>query len=278
VLAPVLAPPTTHEHATPPVERALLPGPTPPVARDGGDVLSNYGGTSVKTFTGQLKAVVDAKLGLPPGEAPILVPMTDAPLFAAPSRDLNFSGSTGQLEYFLPPRKQADQLVDIYWSSMLPLIPCLDKPHFNRSYQALFEGTLIDAEERVFVSCLHVIFALATQLQESMPQGPRETASKKFFDQAWSLLRPETAIWEPGSLGVLECLLVMSQYLQCTNSLHLTWMTVGSAVRIAQGLGLHLPEAVTSSLDSNERLRKRRVWQACIFMDRYSGDFTRDRF
>jgi len=59
----------------------------------------------------------------------------------------------------------------------------------------------------------------------------------------------------------------MSRYLQCTDNSHQTWMIIGSAVRIAQSLDLHLHKA--SSLNSrNNNMRQVQLWQCCISMDR----------
>ena len=71
-----------------------------------------------------------------------------------------------------------------------------------------------------------------------------------------------------GSIDLVQCLLLMSQYLQCTNQPHQTWVTVGSAVRIAQSLSLHLTGVRSTPGDVSVAF-KRRVWQSCVIMDRY---------
>jgi 2-methylcitrate dehydratase PrpD len=65
----------------------------------------------------------------------------------------------------------------------------------------------------------------------------------------------------------VQCMLLLSRYLQCTNHSHQTWMAVGSAVRAAQSLGLDSSQ--TSAGDSDARSGQRhRLWQCCVFMDR----------
>jgi hypothetical protein len=73
---------------------------------------------------------------------------------------------------------------------------------------------------------------------------------------------------EPGSLEIVQCLLLMSRYLQCTNNPHQTWMAIGSAVRIAQSLGLHLSGSASSSHSNRDTRLRRQLWQCCVFMDR----------
>ena len=218
-------------------------------------------------FASKVKAAIDAKLGLPSTRKRCPIPLTDAPLFGLLSRRQTTDG-TLYADNVLPPRKPADHLVSLYWQYIEPLETLLDQERFFGSYQTLFTGSELDCDERIFLTTLNAVFALSTQLQETTPPEQRDEASNTFFQRAWSLLRPETIVWEHGSLELVQCLLLMSRYLQCTRNLHQTWMAVGSAVRIAQSLGLHVPGKTSSSpLDRDVRLR-RQAWQCCVSMDR----------
>ena len=226
-------------------------------------------------FASKVKAAIDAKLGLPSVRKRCPIPLTDAPLFGSLSLRQTTDSSL-QVDNVLPPRKPADHLVSLYWRYIEPLEPILDQERFFRSYQTLFTGSELDCNERIFISTLNAVFALSTQLQEMTLPEQRDEASKTFFQRAWSLLRPETIVWEYGSLELVQCLLLMSRYLQCTKDLHHTWMAVGSAVRIAQSLGLHVPDKPSSSpLNRDGRLTpsrlRRQVWQCCVSMDRYEN-------
>jgi hypothetical protein len=88
------------------------------------------------------------------------------------------------------------------------------------------------------------------------------------------LLRPESIIWEPGSLELVQCLLLMGRYLQCTNNPHQTWMAVGSAVRIAQSLGLHLREVPSSNPPARDSRLRRHLWKWCVFMDSFASKLS----
>lgn len=173
------------------------------------------------------------------------------------------------VENVLPPRRHADYLVDIYWRYIFPLEPLVDKKTFSESYQALFAGQLPDDAERIFLSTLNTIFAISTQIQESLAPELREETSKKYFHRAWALLQPGTIMWEPGSLDLVQCLLLVGRYLQSTGHSHQTWMVVGCAVRVAQslGLGAHGVSAHAGQADDVFRL-KEKIWQCCVFMDR----------
>jgi hypothetical protein len=200
--------------------------------------------------------------------------MTDAPLFGLlPRRQINNS-SVYHEDNVLPSRKHADYLIDIYWRHIQPIEPFLDRERFFHSYQALFAGSLFSEDERIFVSTLNTVFAISTQLQGHLPREKREEASHTYFNRAWTLLRPETIIWEPGSVELVQCLLLMGRFLQCTNNTHQTWMAVGSAVRIAQSLGLHLPETSSSSPPAGDSRLRRQLWHCIVFMDRFASNLS----
>ena len=237
---------------------------------DAAEVRGVYSDGDPGEFASEVKAAIDAKLGLPLVRKRCPIPLTDAPMFGSLSRRQTADSSL-HADNVLPPRKPADHLVSLYWRYIEPLEPLLDQEHFFRSYQTLFTGSELDHDESIFISTLNTVFALATQLQETTLPEQRDEASKAFFQRAWSLLPPETIVWGSGSLELVQCLLLMSRYLQCTRNLHQTWMAVGSAVRIAQSLGLHVPDQSSSGPLTRDGRLRRQVWQCCVSMDRYEN-------
>ncbi|CAK7238453.1 hypothetical protein SEUCBS140593_010703 [Sporothrix eucalyptigena] len=223
--------------------------------------------------------------------------------------DNDEDGDADMLE-LLPRRREADRLVDLYWRYVDPLYPFLDRRTWTPAYEALFDRLADDedgdpspnpADDRVFVSTLNIIFALSTQLSEGWPPPPtlssapqsqtssqsdkrrqkqqhhqqqrllrqRERRCRLYFARAQKLL--QSSLWETaGSLATVQFLLLASQYLQSTNSPHQTWMVVGSTIRTAQSLGLHLRDdgAGTDTLPLAERELRRRLWHGCVLLDR----------
>lgn len=198
------------------------------------------------------------------------MPFVDAPLFG--EIDLHSPDSVAHFAAELPPREYADSLVDIYWQHVDPVEPILDRERFFRGYEASYSrpGAWLHADPDVWLSIFNVVFALAVQIQEYIPQQKRDEEANRYFQRAWALLRPETILWKPGSIELVQCLMLMNRYLHCTNNQHKTWMTAGLAVRIAQSICCHLPEASsTTAKDScNDRQLKQRVWASCVALDR----------
>ncbi|CAI4214111.1 unnamed protein product [Parascedosporium putredinis] len=225
------------------------------VLEDGESTQQYFGSSSAGSFTRQIKAAIDARLGVPTQQPP---PRSSSLLSQGAGYDVpDAKGSDGPLDYVLPPRRQADHLTGVYWFYVDPLYPFLDKAKWDRAYEGLFTGGPIDVNERIFVTTLNVIFALATQLVESLHPEQRDDSSNIYFRRAQDLLRLN--LWDAGSFEVVQCLLLMSQYLQSTNNPHQTWMVVGSAIRTAQSLGLHLPETTADMTDLEQREMLRRI-------------------
>lgn len=250
-----------------------LPEPPPPTLADSHTDCNNrgtnarFGSSSHSAFTGQIRAAIDQRSGgTARPQSPFATPLVDVPIFPSPHNDTLLSSLADATEYELPPRRQSDDLVRTYWSLMHPLFPVLDRSRLMQSYDALFSGKTADIDERTLLSILNAIFAFAVQLQESTDRNRRERLSGKYFQRARALL--QSVVWEKASIDLVQCLLLISQYSQCTNQPHQTWMAVGSAVRTAQSLGLHLTEA-RSTPGTEDAALKRRVWQSCIIMDRY---------
>jgi hypothetical protein len=153
-----------------------------------------------------------------------------------------------------------------YWFYVDPLYPFLDRKRWDRSYEAIFAGTRLDVDERLFVATLNIVLALSTQLVETLSHEAREEASNNYLQRAQELQPVHLA--GPVSLELVQYLLLTSQFLQSTDQPHHTWMAVGSAIRTAQSLGLHLEETSSSRADVSERELIRRVWYGCVLMDR----------
>ena len=220
-------------------------------------------------FAGEVAAAIDVRAGLAPASTSNLVPFVDAPLFG--DVDLSSPGSIVTSVAELPSRPYGDRLVNIYWQYVDPVEPVLDRGRFFHDLEASYSGpgASLYADPDVWLSILNIVFALAVQRQESTPRQRRDDEANLYFRRAWVRLRPETILWKPASIELVQCLMLMNRYLHCTNNQQKTWMTAGLAIRLAQTLCCHL-SAPSSAKDpgSSERRLKQRVWLSCIGLDR----------
>ncbi|KAI1385477.1 fungal-specific transcription factor domain-containing protein [Hypoxylon trugodes] len=235
------------------------------VIEDGESTREYFGSSSASSFTSQIRAAIDTRLGLTTS-CEVSNTLGRTLITTAPTRGDPSLPLMGGTDYVLPPRRLADHLLGVYWRYVDPLYPFLDKEDFESAYQSVFNGTLEQVNERTFMATLNIILALSTQLQETLDTEQREHTCKTFFNRAQGLLRLD--IWDTGSIELIQYLLILSQYLQSTNNPHQTWMVVGTAIRIAQGLGLHLPETSIAPRNPRTGGLLRRLWHGCILMDR----------
>ncbi|KAJ5817945.1 hypothetical protein N7447_007953 [Penicillium robsamsonii] len=218
-------------------------------------------------FAGQVAAAIDSRAGLALATCH-QVPLVDAPLFG--DFDLSSQSYLISSPTELPPRAYSDQLIDIYWRYVDPMEPVLDRQRFFENYGKAYSTpiTPLYANYNVWFSILNLVFALAVQRQEQNPLHQRNEEGQCFFRRAWALLPAESMLWEPGSLELVQCLMLMNRYLHCTSNQQKTWMTAGLAMRIAQSMCCHIADAPSSNGSTDDKGLKQKVWASCVALDR----------
>jgi hypothetical protein len=221
-----------------------------------------FGSSSASSFVQQIRAAVDQKISYSPSHVKYERP----PLFTF-SPKVPKESISKNVEYLLPSRRLADELVTYYWDDAHTLYPFLDKERVEDGYRTIWTGDSPSMDERLLMSIVNLMFALGCQFAKSIAPENRQSSADVYFKRAQELLHLE--LWGAGSTELVQCLLLMGQYLQSSSAHHQCWMVVGHAVRVAQSLGLHLPETSSNLQSSLERELARRIWHGCILMDRY---------
>ncbi|KAF7125672.1 hypothetical protein CNMCM5793_001911 [Aspergillus hiratsukae] len=224
-----------------------------------------FGSSSAASFMRQIKTAVEKRVDSPsPNRRTSESILGTAPQSSLlPKRTERISTISN---YVLPPRKTADSLMDVYWCFVFPLYPLVDSIHLRAEYSKLWTGETLDSDENMIMCTFNVIFALACQLADFIPPEEREASSDAFFSRAKDLLHFN--LWHSGSAGLIQCLLLMAQYLQSTDSAHQCWIVTGLAIRNAQSLGLHLPQTIARLPSFQEQQLARKIWHGCVLMDR----------
>ncbi|KAL4899124.1 fungal-specific transcription factor domain-containing protein [Aspergillus multicolor] len=177
----------------------------------------------------------------------------------------------------LPPRALADHLVDCYFSKIHILYPFVHKVAFLSLYQRIWmlgdNGStsmniglgLGDSvvRRRTFYYGLNIIFAHGCQFSETMG-AERQTTSEAFFRLSKPAL--DVDYLEHGDLALVQVLLLSSHYLQGSQTPNRCWHAIGSACRLAQGLGLHTNTGDEYRSFAQNQMR-RRVWHGCRMLD-----------
>ncbi|KAL9106368.1 MAG: hypothetical protein Q9227_008569 [Pyrenula ochraceoflavens] len=236
-------------------------GQTPDPVNDEGE----YQSSGSQLFTRQITLAIDRKLGTRSE------PMVSGP---RPTASVNHRKKSISVDCALPPLEQSDYFVTVYWTLVHPMFPVLDREAFDKAYLDIRAGTSPgDLEDPLMIVVINLVLGLGCQHSDSFEMDSRDGTAKAFFDRGTELLNLE--LMDTGSLETVQCFLLMTQYLQSTKTLSRCWMIAGIAVRMAQAIGLHRPEISDRQMPKRRELY-RRVWHACLFMDRvFSMTFDR---
>lgn len=223
-----------------------------------------FGTSSAGSFLRQINSAIDARLGQP---AQLSTP------WDLDVRSTNASMSTvsrvydkqDPQDYTLPFRKYADELLESYYDLVWAILPIHEKLAFDEAYKAAWLGSTPAMHERTLYCLINMTFALGSQFSESVDPVRRREVGQAFWKRARKLLGPHT---HSASIEQVQCMLMMGLYLQSTCETYECWMTIGSAIRMAQSLGLHLSNSMTKVPGSRDVEMARRVWHGCVFMDR----------
>ncbi|KAH0848165.1 C6 transcription factor [Fonsecaea pedrosoi] len=256
--------------------RSIARSSTPPLMSDGnhdsdanammgllGEGKPGEGGvvedSSAASFMNRIKAALDQQ---PTPNPASQVPSTVSPVATASPRRRRFKTP----DYVLPPRHQADHLLEVYWRIVDALYPFVDKDDFMDKYQTLWTGNPSMDDEVCFTCLLNAIFAIACILDSSIHPQDRISSGEVFYKRAVAHFDLEFLQFR--SVHTVQCFLLLAQYLQSTSEPQQCWLFTSLAIRIAQSLGLDLPStsAQTPNGTPNDFLRK--VWHGCVLMDR----------
>ncbi|KAI8724234.1 Zn(2)-C6 fungal-type domain-containing protein [Fusarium sp. LHS14.1] len=189
----------------------------------------------------------------------------------------------------VPPRAEADRLVNLFWTYVHSLYPFLHWPSFYDRYLTLWSpqtssqadrttcsmnGYYSTLNQSLFHCMLNVVFALGVLHNTELSQQERDDISYTFFRRSKSLLSLD--LLESGSTPLVQVLLLMGQYLQTRDITSSCWNIIGMAIRVAQGIGLHLQpeerdEGDTGNYQAANQLEeemRRRAWTGCVLLDR----------
>lgn len=168
-------------------------------------------------------------------------------------------------DYMLPPRRYADSLLNAYYDLVWAVFPILDRTVFQMAYEGCWLGSRCAIPEHILYCLVNLIFALGSQFSEVVEPSRRKETGLSFWNRARQLYRHNA---HDASLERVQCLLLMGLYLQSTSDTYECWMTIGSATRMAQSLGLHSDASSTKLLGRRQHQIACRVWHGCVYQDR----------
>jgi len=149
-------------------------------------------------------------------------------------------------------RDVIEQLINAYFTDVAPILPVVT--------QAEFLSNASPPPILLFSMCL--VAAARREFPQSVFDGIRYAVN--------SVIKAEDVL-STSSIVNVQALLILcmtgdthSQFVP--SALSALWIRLGTAIRMAQDLGLHRAESVTQNIEL-----RRRVWGACVISDRWTS-------
>lgn len=159
----------------------------------------------------------------------------------------------------LPPKDLADHLLAQYFNCIHSVLPVLHWPTFTAEYEKVYhEGTLVGVSSE-WAAVLFGVFACgAIHTVESN----REKEGKEYVRISCSIID----VWQDNfNLDRARAALLASIFLYEINSKSASWVWIGSAVRVAQEIGLHIESGPWAVVEGEMR---KRLWWGLYTWDR----------
>lgn len=166
----------------------------------------------------------------------------------------------------IPSRQRVEHLVELYWGTVDPLWPLVDKSDFAYKHEALWACVLPRDEEMVFTCIVNAICALACIVDPMTPADERFCTADTYYQKVRAALGLQ--LIHRRSVSLVQCFLLLAQYLQGVNDPLQCWIFVSLAIRTAQSLGLDLSSTSAEAETAQQKNLFRKVWHSCVLVDR----------
>ncbi|GLI79595.1 hypothetical protein PoHVEF18_007933 [Penicillium ochrochloron] len=159
----------------------------------------------------------------------------------------------------LPPKEVADHLLAQYYRCIHSILPVLHWPEFIEAYEKLYQTGSLTGVSSEWAAVLFGVFACGA-VHTTEPN--REEEGKKFVRISCGIID----VWQDEfNLDRVRAALLASIFLYEVNSKSASWVWIGSAVRVAQEIGLHIESGPWPELEGEMR---KRIWWGLYTYDR----------
>ncbi|EJU01612.1 hypothetical protein DACRYDRAFT_100452 [Dacryopinax primogenitus] len=184
----------------------------------------------------------------------------------------------------LPSLSQQQHLIDLYFTYVQPVLPIIPK----RQFMELFRERMASSDAnspadnvrgRIPTLLLLAMFTVAaryTTTDTPLPiDGKMWNAGDKYLTAAKLILNEKYASSQPETC---QALILLSYREIGIGAMAQSFLYTGMAVRMAQDLGLHRSmekwhPAGQSRFTEEEKQTRRRIWWACVILDRYVSTY-----
>jgi hypothetical protein len=175
------------------------------------------------------------------------------------------SPMTNEEVFVLPERATADHVMGLFRDLALPLLPVVPLGILNSAYDSVWTNEAApNASDHALVN---ICLALATRFGQQLEGGTEADldVAEQYYARARQLVAVDAT--EASNMRTVQILVLMSMYGQAVASANRAWNTLGTAVRMAMALGMHMDRPPTGDDDLMLVEQRRRIWWACYCLD-----------
>ncbi|QQK42126.1 C6 transcription factor, putative [Penicillium digitatum] len=159
----------------------------------------------------------------------------------------------------LPPKDLADHLLAQYLGCIHAVLPVLHWPIFIADYERVYRSGSLLGVSTEWAAVLFGVFACGAIHTN---EANREEEGKKYLRTSCAIID----VWHDNfNLDRARAALLASIFLYEVNSKSASWVWIGSAVRVAQEIGLHINSGPWPAVEGEMR---KRVWWGLYTWDR----------
>ncbi|EGW33257.1 uncharacterized protein SPAPADRAFT_66239 [Spathaspora passalidarum NRRL Y-27907] len=164
----------------------------------------------------------------------------------------------------LPPKDTAVILIDLFKKNINNTFYVFNMNHFNKKvFQETYNNPVGATTRRLCL--LHLVFAIGALFAEYTPNmNLNLPESTMFLESAQALMRSN--IYD-GKLWMVEANFLKYFYYQACCNRSSSWINLGTAIRLAQALGLHRKVINSRFADKEIQIHRRRLWRSLYVCD-----------
>ncbi|CAK96210.1 uncharacterized protein An01g13410 [Aspergillus niger] len=159
----------------------------------------------------------------------------------------------------LPPKELANRLLGQYYACIHSVLPVIHWPTFVAQFEEVYQAGTLLGVPREWAAVLFGVFACG---RLHTLEANREEEGKEFVTVSCGVID----VWQDNfTLDQARAALLVSIFLYEVNSQSASWVWIGSAIRVAQEIGLHLESGPWPPLEGEMR---KRLWWGMYTWDR----------
>ncbi|KAL4973590.1 fungal-specific transcription factor domain-containing protein [Aspergillus desertorum] len=172
----------------------------------------------------------------------------------------------------LPPKPWAARLLNIFFGSIAPSFPLLNRTLFMSQFEAAFSGSAHPPAK--WLAVLNLVFAVSAKYyQLADPVAGRDVDDRVFLSRALSLRSQHHLVLEHADLHQVQIDLLLAIYYLTVGQVNRSWRVNGSAARLAVCLGLNL-RAFSEHIDCVSKETRTRIWWTIFTLEHLLSGMT----